>query len=208
MIRTSPFALFVLLSVAAVPLSGCRASLQAGGSADASPPPPPPPPPPPAPSSPPPATPPPAADSSMKVPGGAKLEGSKVPIPGNIVYETGKAKIKPESEPTLTQLKTFLDENPQVTQLRVEGHTDSDGDAAMNTKLSAERALAVVKWLEGKGLPRERLLAVGFGANKPLKPNDSKENKEQNRRTEFHIATLNGKNFLGRDPTGGGTVIK
>jgi outer membrane protein OmpA-like peptidoglycan-associated protein len=144
----------------------------------------------------------------MKVPGGAKLRGSQVPIPGNIVYDTGKATIRPESEPTLNQLKQFLDENPQVTQLRIEGHTDTDGDDQMNLKLSGDRAVAVIKWLESRGVRRNRLLATGFGEQRPLKPNDSPANKEQNRRTEFHVATLNGRNFLGRDPTGGGTVFQ
>ena len=136
------------------------------------------------------------------------VKGSRVMIPGNIVYETGKAKIKPESEPTLNQLKQFLDDNPQVTLLRIEGHTDSDGDDNANMKLSGERALSVVKWLTDHGVARERLVAVGFGEEKPLVPNTTKENKEQNRRTEFHIAQLDGKNFLGRDPTGGGNVFK
>jgi OOP family OmpA-OmpF porin len=130
-------------------------------------------------------------------------------IPGAIVFDTGKATIKePESTPVLTQLKDFLDKNPQVTLLRIEGHTDSDGDDNMNLKLSGERALAVVKWLEGKGIARDRLLAVGFGETKPKAPNDSPANKEQNRRTEFHMAQIDGKNFLGRAPDGGGTVFK
>ncbi|MCU0684005.1 MAG: OmpA family protein [Polyangiaceae bacterium] len=190
-------------------LAGCHAEIRTGN-----PPPPPapapapaPPPPAPAPAPPPPpATP--APNTPMKVPGGAKLRGSQVPIPGNIVYDTGKATIRPESEPTLNQLKQFLDENPQVTQLRIEGHTDTDGDDQMNLKLSGDRAVAVIKWLESRGVRRNRLLATGFGEQRPLKPNDSPANKEQNRRTEFHVATLNGRNFLGRDPTGGGTVFQ
>jgi outer membrane protein OmpA-like peptidoglycan-associated protein len=130
-------------------------------------------------------------------------------IPGSIVFDTNKATIKPaESKATLDQLKDFLDKNPQVTLLRVEGHTDSDGDDNMNLKLSGERALAVVKWLELNGIKRDRLLAVGFGETKPAAPNDTPANKEQNRRTEFHMAQVEGKNFLGRAPDAGGTVFK
>lgn len=192
----------------AASLGACHAEVRTG-------PPPPPPAPAPAPApmpapapAPAPAPPPPLTGGPMKVPGGGRLKGSQVPIPGNIIYDKGKATILPESEPTLNQLKQFLDENPQVTQLRVEGHTDTDGDDQMNLKLSGDRAVSVVKWLEGRGVARNRLVAVGFGEQRPLKPNDSPQNKEQNRRTEFHVATLNGKNFLGRDPTGGGTVFQ
>ncbi|MCS6900626.1 MAG: OmpA family protein, partial [Polyangiaceae bacterium] len=138
-----------------------------------------------------------------------ETKGSRVMIPGAIVFDSGKATIKiAESKATLDQLKEFLDKNPQVTLLRIEGHTDSDGDDNMNLKLSGERALAVVTYLTSQGIARDRLLAVGFGETKPVAPNDTPANKEQNRRTEFHIAQIEGKNFAGRAPDGGGTVFK
>ena len=108
----------------------------------------------------------------------------------------------------LSQLKQFLDDNPQVTLLRIEGHTDSDGDDAANLKLSGNRAASCVKWLVGKGIDRGRLIAVGFGEIKPIADNNTKPGKEQNRRTEFHIASLDGKAFKNRAADGGGTVYK
>lgn len=195
--------------VASAAIAGCQAqaSMTAGGGNT-------PPPPPPASTTAPPATttaPPPA--TTTEAPKAAPLKGDvkngRVNIPGHIVYDTGKATIKPESEPTLQQLKQFLTDNPQVSLLRIEGHTDSDGDAAMNLKLSGERALAVVNWLVSKGgIARDRLLAVGFGSTKPVAPNDTPANKEQNRRTEFHVAALEGKPFLGRPQDGGGTTYR
>lgn len=185
---------------------GCKASAGAsigGGN--------PPPPPPPAPAPAPAPTPEPKKEEpkpEKKAFVGAEVQNGKLRLPGHIVFETGKDKIKPESDPTLNQLKEFMEKNTQVTLLRVEGHTDSDGDDAMNLKLSGLRALAVVTWLSGKGIARDRLIAVGFGETKPLVANDTPQNKEQNRRTEFHTASIEGKNFLGRDPTGGGTVFK
>jgi OOP family OmpA-OmpF porin len=133
---------------------------------------------------------------------------SKVAIPGNVDFDTNKATIRPTSEPTLTQVKTYLDQHPEVTTMRIEGHTDTDGDPAMNVKLSGERALAVCNWLVQKGIARERLIAVGFGQTKPLAANDTEEHKKQNRRVEYHIAAVNGKNFMGKDPTAQGTVFK
>ena len=157
---------------------------------------------------PPPADPPPAAPKGeSKIKGDVK--GSRVNIPGHIVFDSAKSTIKiKESEAVLNQLKQFLTDNPQVTLLRIEGHTDSDGDDNMNLKLSGERALAVVAWLVTQGISRDRLLAVGFGETKPLVANDTPANKEQNRRTEFHMAAIEGKNYLGRDPVAGGTVYK
>ena len=54
-----------------------------------------------------------------------------------------------------------------------------------------------------KGVPKERVLAVGCGQNKPIADNSTEEGKAKNRRTEFRIAELNGKKYMGKDPTGG-----
>ncbi len=190
--------------VASAAITGCQAqaSMTAGGAN-------PPPSPPPATTTEAPAAPPTTTAAPAKAPPlKGDVKNGRVNIPGNIVYDTGKSTIKPESEPTLKQLKQFLDDNPQVSLLRIEGHTDSDGDAAMNLKLSGARALAVVNWLVTNGIARTRLIAVGFGSTKPVAPNDTPANKEQNRRTEFHVAALNGTAFLGRPQDGGGTVYQ
>jgi OOP family OmpA-OmpF porin len=137
-----------------------------------------------------------------------EIKGSQVLLP-SVLFEGNKDKIDlAKSKPILDQLKSFMDSNPQVTLLRIEGHTSSDGDDTMNLKLSGARALAVVAWLAENGVARDRLLAVGFGEAKPIVPNDTKENKAQNLRTEFHIAQVDGKNYLGRPTDGGGTVHK
>ena len=201
----------VALSMAAAPMMiGCKASASVGGG-DTTPKPPPPPPPPPPPAATPaptPAAPPPAAPKAIKPPDGGGVAGDKVTLPGAIVFVTGKADIKPESEATLQVLKKFMDDNPQITLFRIEGHTDSDGDDAMNLKLSGNRALASVTWLANHGVARDRLIAVGFGKTKPIADNATAAGKEQNRRTEFHIAAIDGKAFLGRPGDGGGSVFK
>ena len=134
------------------------------------------------------------------------VKDGRIGIPGNIVYETGKAILKPESEPTLNALKDFMTQNPAYTRVRVEGHTDNIGKPEDNLKLSADRAAAVVQWLADHGLPKERVLAVGFGSNKPIADNSTEAGRAQNRRTEFHIAEVAGKPFLNRDESGGGQV--
>jgi len=128
-------------------------------------------------------------------------------MPGAIVFETGKAIIKPESEPVLQQLKSFLDLKKQITLVRIEGHTDNVGNAKDNLKLSGDRALAVRTWLTGHTIDSKRLIAVGFGDTKPVADNKTEEGRGQNRRTEFVVVELNGKAFMGADPVAGGTVF-
>lgn len=165
-----------------------------------------PPPPAPATAQPAPTTPAPAETPKKST---AVVKGDSINIPGNIVFDNKKATLKEGagSEVVLEQLKQFLDENPQVTKLRVEGHTDNVGQPGDNEKLSGERALTIKKWLVDKGIPKERVIAVGFGEKKPIADNTKEEGRAQNRRTEFKIAELNGKKYLGMDPTGGGKVF-
>jgi OOP family OmpA-OmpF porin len=52
-----------------------------------------------------------------------------------------------------------------------------------------------------------RLIAVGFGESKPLGPNELDVGRAENRRTEFHVAEVDGRPYLGKDTTGGGLVL-
>ena len=217
MLQSSRFlatVLAVALSVPAVVACTASASFKAGGEEAKAPPPPPPPPPPPAASTaePAPATPAPSASTPATTPpaGDAKpvLKKDRLEIPGQIVFESGKAILKPESEAGINQLKQYLDETPRVTKLRIEGHTDNVGSPEANETLSGQRALAIKAALVAKGVAKERLLAVGFGQTKPIADNTTEEGRAKNRRTEFHVAELGGKKYLGLDPTGGGKVFE
>jgi OOP family OmpA-OmpF porin len=175
----------------------------------------PPPPPPPATPAPAPAPtpaaatpPPPPAPAAEPPKSDVTVNGDRLGVPGNIVYETGKAIIKPESEPTLNALKNFMEQNKNFTRIRIEGHTDNVGKPAENMKLSVDRSMAVVTWMTAHGLGKDRFLAVGFGDTKPIADNKTEDGKAQNRRTEFHLAEVEGKPFLGRDETAGGTMAE
>lgn len=67
------------------------------------------------------------------------------------------------------------------------GHTDSDGSAEHNLKLSQARAQAVVDHLTAQGIAADRLEVKGYGPTQPMAPNDSAANKARNRRTEIRI---------------------
>lgn len=217
MLQSSRY-LAVLLGLAlATPLLGAcaaSASFKAGGEEPATPPPPPPPPPPAADPAPAPTTPAPAASTpapaTPAVDPNAKavLKKDSLLLPGQIVFESNSAVLKPESDAALGQLKRYLDENPRVTKLRIEGHTDNVGQAAANELLSGQRALAIKVALVAKGIAKERLLAVGFGPTKPIADNTTEEGKAKNRRTEFRVAELGGKPYVNVDPTGGGKVFE
>lgn len=71
--------------------------------------------------------------------------------------------------------------------MRIEGHTDNVGAAAMNKKLSKERAESVMNWLVIHKIPKERLSAQGFGMDRPIDDNATETGRRNNRRVEFHI---------------------
>jgi OmpA-OmpF porin, OOP family len=200
----------VLASAALVgsALSGCKgsASFNAGSEPAAAPTPAPPPPPPPPP--PPVATTPPLPVEAPKT--AAVVKGDSVQIPGQIEFDTGKAtfKVGGGSDAVVDQLKKFLDENPKITKLRIEGHTDNAGVADANMTLSGQRALTVKNAAIAKGVSKDRLVAVGFGQTKPIADNSTDDGKAKNRRTEFRIAEIGGKKYLGLDPLCGGKLFE
>ena len=97
----------------------------------------------------------------------------------------------------------FLKSNPNVV-LEIAGHTDSDGTKEHNLLLSQRRAQAVVDYLVDHGANRTQLIARGYGETKPIKSNDTKADKANNRRVVFTILTMD---FASVDtPTSSGTI--
>jgi OOP family OmpA-OmpF porin len=101
-----------------------------------------------------------------------------------IQFDTGKATIQPGSASVLGEIVKLLQQNADL-KLRVEGHTDNQGNAAANQTLSDKRAQAVVAWLAAKGIAASRLTAKGFGATKPVADNGSEDGRAKNRRVEL-----------------------
>lgn len=103
-----------------------------------------------------------------------------------IRFETGSDAINARSHRLLDQLAAVAAKCP-AAQITIEGHTDSRGSREMNLKLSQRRAAAVEKYLEAKGLNKERLTSEGFGPDKPVETNKTAAGMEKNRRTEFRV---------------------
>ena len=104
----------------------------------------------------------------------------------NIEFETGKSTIQAVSLPIINNIAQYLKQNPNVV-MEIRGHTDNRGAAELNQKLSEARAAAVVEALLGMGVAKKQVRSIGFGASKPIAPNDSEQNRRKNRRTEFAI---------------------
>jgi len=101
-----------------------------------------------------------------------------------LYFDTAKAVVKPESDPTLVQIVRLLQENPQL-KVFVVGHTDGTGTLEVNLKLSADRAAAVVAALVGRGIDAGRLKASGVGPYSPVATNRTDDGKSKNRRVEL-----------------------
>ncbi|GAA0709756.1 OmpA family protein [Dokdonella soli] len=102
-----------------------------------------------------------------------------------ITFDFDKADIKPESKPQLDQIGKLLTEHADL-KLAITGHTDNQGGADYNQKLSQRRAEAIVAALSGSyGIAANRLSAQGMGASSPVASNDNEDGRAKNRRVEL-----------------------
>jgi OmpA-OmpF porin, OOP family len=104
----------------------------------------------------------------------------------NLNFETGTTNLTPDSVPTVDSLVVILKAYPAVA-VRLEGHTDSTGDAAANKKLSLDRAIVVKEIMIKGGIPDARIGTDGYGQEKPIAPNETEEGRAKNRRTELVV---------------------
>lgn len=115
------------------------------------------------------------------------LESERIRINNQIMFEFGSDRIDPRSFKLLDEVGSVLAKNPDVGPVLIEGHTDNVGSREANMSLSKRRALAVQKYLEGKGISPKRLRSEGYGFDRPLATNDTPLGRAKNRRTEFKL---------------------
>ena len=102
-----------------------------------------------------------------------------------IQFDVNSDRLRPESAPVLKLVADALAANASL-KLRIEGHTDTSGDAARNLDLSRRRAESVKSALVTRfGIAAGRLTTEGLGQTKPLSPNDTPQGRANNRRVEF-----------------------
>jgi OmpA-OmpF porin, OOP family len=117
----------------------------------------------------------------------AHIEAGEIKIGEQVQFATASARILPESDDLLLAVADILLKHPEIELLSVEGHTDRAGSAALNDKLSRDRALAVVMRLVQNGVTARRLTARGYGSQNPIDDSDTPEGRQNNRRVEFRI---------------------
>ncbi len=100
-----------------------------------------------------------------------------------ITFALGSSDLTDAGKVEVDKVVAFLLTTPG--NIEIGGHTDADGDTALNQSLSQDRANAVKDYMAAQGIPAESMTAVGFGEDQPIAPNDTSENKAKNRRIEF-----------------------
>jgi len=119
-------------------------------------------------------------------PSNVEVTKEQIVIKDKILFDTGKATIKPVSHSILNAVVQVLKDYPNI-KVRVEGHTDSVGSSTSNQKLSEKRAASVAAYLASKGVTKSRLTSKGLGEGNPIDTNRTKSGRGNNRRVEFHI---------------------
>ena len=92
-----------------------------------------------------------------------------------------------DARPILEEIADVIKNKPEIRAVEIQGHTDNQGTAAYNMRLSQNRAQAVVDTLIKLGVDPSRLEAKGYGDTKPLVPNTNEANKARNRRVQLII---------------------
>ena len=119
-------------------------------------------------------------------------KGLVITVVGDLLFDSGKAKIRPEAHGVLNKVGKVLKENVPNNLIGIEGHTDNIpikfSGWKTNWELSTARALSVLHYLvENENISPERLSAIGYGEFHPVSDNDSKQGRQLNRRVEIVI---------------------
>jgi OOP family OmpA-OmpF porin len=114
---------------------------------------------------------------------GCKLAAASIKV-DNVQFKTGTDVLNNESRQILDNVAQTLKQNPHLS-FEIAGHTDSTGNYQANVNLSAKRANSVRQYLIDHGVAGNRLTARGYGPDKPVASNGSREGRAKNRRVEL-----------------------
>jgi outer membrane protein OmpA-like peptidoglycan-associated protein len=116
---------------------------------------------------------------------------------GDVLFDTGRAELKPGASRNLDQLAQFLTEHPE-RRVQVDGFTDSVGSDSYNEELSQRRANAVREALIARGVGSSRIGTDGYGKAYPVASNSDSGGRQLNRRVEVVIGGDNGRPIASR----------
>jgi len=103
-----------------------------------------------------------------------------------VKFKTGSADLTDDSYAKLDQVVFLLNKHEDF-KLKISGYTDNTGDAKANLTLSDKRAHSCETYVISKGVSASRVMATGYGEQKPIADNNTKEGRAQNRRVEFEL---------------------
>lgn len=116
-----------------------------------------------------------------------KVTKTRIDLAEKVYFETASDQIQEQSFAMLDEVAQVLIDHPELTKMKIEGHTDSRGNDAYNLDLSQRRAASVMQYLIDGGVEDGRLESEGYGETKPLDPAENKAAWEKNRRVEISI---------------------
>ncbi|APR74831.1 outer membrane protein OmpA [Minicystis rosea] len=111
----------------------------------------------------------------------------EIVITQQVQFEVDRANIKKESDELLETVAKVMKDHPELARIEVQGHSDNSGAARHNKTLSQQRADSVKKALVKRGVEDRRLVAKGYGEEKPIADNATEAGKAKNRRVQFVI---------------------
>jgi outer membrane protein OmpA-like peptidoglycan-associated protein len=119
--------------------------------------------------------------------GDVEIAGNEIRMKKQIHFEIDSANISLDSTALLEEIADTMNRNPCVRQIEIQGHTDNTGSKDHNKVLSDQRANSVRTWLLSHGVEPGRLVAQGYGQDRPISPNITPAGKERNRRVQLII---------------------
>lgn len=112
-----------------------------------------------------------------------QTESGVVVTLGDVLFESGQTELKQEAQTSLVEVVDLLQSEPDK-KIRIEGHTDSTGDAATNLRISEQRAVHVLDALVALGVDPSRITSVGMGEDFPIASNETEDGRSRNRRVD------------------------
>jgi outer membrane protein OmpA-like peptidoglycan-associated protein len=120
------------------------------------------------------------------------LAANELKISQQIHFEQDSATILPDSQVLLEEIADALTNAPHIARVEIQGHTDNNGTPEHNKALSESRANAILDWLTNHGVAADRLVAHGYGQERPMSPNVTPQARARNRRVQFMILDKTG----------------
>lgn len=111
----------------------------------------------------------------------------RITLQAGAMFDTNKADLKPAGKAELDELVVKLNKVKRLEQLEIVGHTDSQGSAVLNQRLSVARAQSVADYLVTRGVSRDMIVARGMGKDLPVATNATAAGRAKNRRVEVNI---------------------